>query len=132
LGGPTPGGGDRYVKDAASGEAYVLKGEAIRNLEGADSMMVEREVHEWKDADVTVAKVIAGGKSRELVRGGTEAKRFWADAASRDTNDETLGNWMNKLERLRPSEYLPTPPEGRETVVRIEYTGNKPLGWIEI
>ena len=133
LGGTTPGGGDRYVKDPASGEVYVLKGEALRSLESAESSLMERELHEWKDAEVTALQIVAGGKTRELVRGGADAKKFWADAAKPDENDETLGNWMSKLDRLRPTEFAATPPEGRETVVRLDYkAGSRALGFIEV
>jgi hypothetical protein len=131
VGAATPGGGDRYVR-ASSGEVYVLKGEPIRNLESPDSLLLERELHEWKDSEVTRARVEAGGKARDLVRAGPESKRFWADAASPDANDETLGNWMSKLDRLRPTEYATTPIEGQEPVVRIEYAGRKPLGHVEL
>jgi hypothetical protein len=133
LGGVTPGGGDRYVKDPASGEVYVLKGEPLRSLESAESSLMERELHEWKEGDVTALKILAGGKTRALVRGGADAKKFWADAAKPDENDETLGNWISKLDRLRPMEFTAAPPEGRETVVRLEYkAGSKDLGFVEI
>ena len=133
LGGMTPGGGDRYVKDPASGEVYVLKGEPLRSLESAESSLLERELHEWKDGEVTALQIVAGNKTRALVRGGVDAKKFWADAAKPDENDETLGNWMSKLDRLRPMEFVATPPEGRETVVRLDYkAGSRALGFIEI
>jgi hypothetical protein len=133
LGGTTPGGGDRYVKDPASGEVYVLKGEPLRSLESAESSLMERELHEWKEGDVTALDIVAGGKSRALVRGGADTKKFWADAAKPDENDETLGNWMSKLDRLRPTEFVAAPPEGRETVVRLDYKGgSRALGFIEV
>ncbi len=132
LGGPTPGSGDRYVKDAASGEVYAVKGEPFRTLESADTSMIERDLHEWKDVDVQSATLSAGSKSRQIVRGGVEGKRFWADAASPDTNDETLGNWMSKLDRLRPVEFLAEAPAAKEAVLRIEYVGSKALGYVEL
>lgn len=132
VGGNTPGGGDRYVRLASSGEVYVLKGEPVRNLESPDSMLLERELHEWKDTEVQRARVTAGDKARELTRGGPEGKRFWADAGSPESNDETLGNWMSKLDRLRPTEFLVEPPAGAQPVLRIEYAGKKPLGFTEV
>jgi Domain of unknown function (DUF4340) len=132
IGSATPGGGDRYAKEASSGEVYVLKGEPIRNLESADSLLLEHDLHEWKEPDVQKARVEAGGKGRDLVRGGADAKRFWADAASPDATDETLGNWMSKLDRLRPTDFAQTAPEGSQPVLRVDYTGKKPLGWAEI
>ena len=132
LGGATPGGGDRYIKDAASGEVYAVKGEPFRNLESAESLLMERDLHEWKDIDATEAKIIAGGKTRAIVRGGAEGKKFWADPARPNENDETLGNWTSKLDRLRPTEFVLEAPKG-ETVVRLEYTGgSKSLGFVEV
>jgi hypothetical protein len=132
VGGSTPGGGDKYVRVADTGEVYVLKGEPIRNLESPDSLLIERDLHEWKDNEVARARVEAGGKNREIVRGGPEGKRFWADAGTPETNDETLGNWMSKLDRLRPTEFVLEGPAGKETVLRVEYAGKKPIGEIEL
>ncbi len=132
IGGTTAGGGDRYVREGASGEVYVIKGEPIRNLESADSLLLERELHEWKDTEVARARVEAAGKARDLVRSGPENKRFWADAASPDSNDETLGNWMSKLDRLRPTEFTLDGPAEKSVVLKVEYAGKKPLGFIEV
>jgi hypothetical protein len=132
VGAATPGGGDRYVRDGTSSEVYVVKGDAIRNLESAESLLLERDLHEWKDAEIARARVEAGGKGRDIVRGGPENKRFWADAQSPDTNDETLGNWMSKLDRLRPSEFVLADPDGKEPVLKVDYTGKKPLGFLEL
>jgi hypothetical protein len=133
IGATTPGGSDRYVKDPASSEVYVVKGDPIRNLESADSMLLERDLHEWKDAEVARAHVTAGDKGRDIVRGGPENKRFWADQQTPETNDETLGNWMSKLERLRPTEFALTDPEGREPLLKVDYVGGKkPLGSLEL
>ena len=52
----------------------MVKGDLVRDLESADSRLIERELHEWKDAEATSLKVIAGGKTRALVRGGAEGK----------------------------------------------------------
>ena len=72
--------------------------------------------------------------TRSVVRiGGEGAKKFWADAARPEENDETLGNWMSKLDRLRPTEFVSAPPAGREPVVRLEYAaGSRALGFVEV
>jgi hypothetical protein len=134
FGGQTPGGGDRYARDPASGEVFAVKGEIFRNLEGADSSLMERNLHEWPDSDIGSATITAQGKTRNLVRGGEERKRFWADPGAPDTNDETAGNWMSKLDRLRPSEYSSTPPAGAEVVVRLDFAGGggQKLGYLEL
>ena len=133
VGGATPGGADRYARDPASGEVYAVKGDIFRDLDQAESRLLERDPHEWRDIEVSRAKVIVGDKARELARGGAEGKKFWADPASVDQADETAGNWMSKLERLRPTEYTTTAPEPREVVLRVEYTGNAgALGFLEL
>lgn len=92
IGGMTPGGADRYARDEATGEVYAIKGDIYRDLDTAESRLMERDLHEWKDVDLTRARVIAGDKRRELVRSGDEGKKIWADPASPDQKDETVGN----------------------------------------
>lgn len=132
--GPTPGGSDRYVRDPSTNEVYVVKGQIFRDVDMAETTLMERELHEWKDADVATAKIIAGGSTRTVVRGGPETKRFWADESAKDAADETLGNWMAKVDRLRPTEYLQAEPDPHETVVKIEYAGagGAALGYLEV
>jgi hypothetical protein len=135
FGGQTPGGGDRYARDPASGEVFAVKGEIFRNLDGAESNLMERGLHEWPESDVGAATITAQGKTRSLVRGGEERKRFWADPSAPETNDETAGNWMSKLDRLRPTEYALTPPAGAEVVARVDFTGPggvAKLGYLEL
>lgn len=133
IGGPTPGGGDRYARDPGSGDVFVLRADIFRDIDTPESSLLEHELHEWKDADVASAKILAGGKSRTIVRGGPETKRFWADEGAKDTADETIGNWMSKIDRMRPTEFVPAAPEPRETVVRIEYAGpGGGIGYIEV
>lgn len=134
VGGTTPGGADRYVREEASGEVFVLKGETLRSLESADSRLIERDLHPWKDNELTAAKVVLGDKTREIARPeGEDGKRFWADPANPGQADETLSNWLSKLDRLRPNEYVEKLPDGSTTVVRVEYRGGqKSLGFLEI
>lgn len=132
VGGPTPGGADRYAKDPVSGDVYVIASDLFRDLDSPESRLLERSLHEWKDNDVGRVRVTAGGKSRELVRGGVEQKRFWADQATPDQNDETAGNWMTKLDRLRPTEYAASAPENPEIVARVDYSGGSATGFLEL
>lgn len=133
IGGTTPGGGDRYARDAATQKVYVVAGEVVRDFEWADSRLIERELHAFKTADVSKARISQGEKNRALVRGGDEKKGFWADPGSKETNDETAGNWMQRLDRLRPSEYRESLPEAKTLVVRVEYEGiSGTLGFLEL
>lgn len=132
LGGTTPGGGDRYVREPQTGETYVIDGGAMRDLDTAESRLVERDLHGWKEAEVSTAELSAGGKKRQIVRGGPEGKRFWADPAAADQKDETAANFMAKLDRLRPTDYVTSEPAGKSEVLRVEYAAGSSLGFLEL
>jgi hypothetical protein len=121
LGGHTPGGGDRYVRDDGANILYVIKGDATRDLESGDGTLSEREPHGFKDNDLESVRVVARGKTRDILRRGPESKRIWADPADPEKADETVSNWVAKVDRLRPLEYLAPQPTAPEPVVRIEY-----------
>lgn len=131
LGGVTPGGEDRYAK-AETGVVYAISGEVARGVLFADSRLVERELHEWKIEDAARAKVTRDDKSRELTR-IEDKKDGWADLASPSTQDETAGNWMSKLHKVRVNQYLEKPAAEPTLVVRVEYSkAGKVLGFIEL
>lgn len=133
IGGATPGGTDRYVRDPSSSRVYVVAGEIVRDFEWAESRLLERELHAWKESEIEKARLIASGKTRHVVRRAKDGRPFWADAASADATDETIGNFMQRLDRLRPSEYQERLPDGHVTLVRVELDGRSgPLGWVEL
>ncbi len=136
LGEKTPGGSDRYVRNPDTGDAYVISGTIANDLSSADNRLVEREFHDF--GEEKIAKVVIKGKdsSREIVR-HAEEKDFWARSDSPATKDETVSNWMTKLERLRVTNYTETvepPPAPEDQVVRVEYFNDrgKSLGHIEV
>lgn len=135
LGGATPGGGDRYAKHGESGEVFAIAGNVAQNLLFAESRLVERELHGFEIAEVKSVKVHRAERVRDLVR-LAEKKDGWADASSPTVLDETAGNWMSKLDRLRVTTYLekPTLPLSPESAIaRVEYLGKgKALGFLEL
>lgn len=133
LGANAPGTGDRYVQDQATKAVYVVDATPSRDVAAGAVRLREANQHEWKFTDVDATSLTVGGAARSIVRGGTEGRRFWADAATPDVNDETVGNWLTKVERLRPTSHLEKMPEGAERVLRVEYRGNKKeLGFFEL
>jgi hypothetical protein len=135
VGGTTPGGGDRYARDPESGDVYALSGEVLRGLQFAESRLIQRELHDFEDGAVERAVIIKGGSRRELLP--FEGKKdAWADVASPAKLDETAGNWMTKVGRLRASDYVKTPEKPvtpQNTVVRVEYlSGKRPIGYVEL
>lgn len=133
IGGSTPGGSDRYARDPSTSNVYVVAGEVVRDFEWAESRLLERELHAWKDAEIQSGKLTASGKARDIVRRSEGGKTFWADASSPDTSDETIGNFMQRLDRLRPSEYAEALPDSRTTLVRVDFRGKSgELGFVEL
>ena len=133
IGAMAPGGTDYYVIDPTNNEAYVAKADAIRELEGGDNRLLERDLHTYKEIDVRSAKVIANGKTRELLRTGPDTKKFWADPADKERADETVGNWLAKIDRLKISEYVAEAPKDGTLVLRVEYHGGPGLlGYAEL
>jgi hypothetical protein len=84
---------------------------------------------------VTRLRITKGGKSRELVA-VAEKKGAFADPATPTKSDDTVGNWLTKVGRLRVMEYVEKPaaqPAPESAVVRIEYFGKKEaLGFLEV
>jgi hypothetical protein len=136
LGEKTPGGSDRYVRDPESGEAYVIGGSIANDLSAADSRLVERDFHDFGDEKVVKLVLKAKDATREIVRDATE-KDFWARPDSPTTKDETVSNWMTKIDRLRVTNYLETldpPAKPEDDVVRLEYQAahGRVLGFLEL
>lgn len=133
IGKTTPGGGDRYVRVTATGVVYVIDNAIVRDLSGGDVRLSERKLHEWNAAEAQQAVILADDKERRLVRSGTEGRRFWADGATPDKNDETAANWLQKVQRLRPTKYVDELPEDASKFVRIEYRSEDgPIGFTEL
>ena len=74
-------------------------------------------------------------KQRELVR-LKEKNEGWADVNSPTKLDETAGNGMSKLGRLRGSEYVEKPHgpvKPQDAIVRVEYfDAGKSIGFAEL
>jgi hypothetical protein len=121
IGAHTPGGGDRYVRDEGANLVYVVKSDVTRDLESGDSALSEREPHGFKDPDLESVRIVSKGKTREVLRRGPDSKRIWADPSDPGKADETVSNWIAKVDRLRPVEYLVAQPSAPDLVVRIEY-----------
>jgi Domain of unknown function (DUF4340) len=130
---------DPYVKDAASGEVYVLGGGVVSDLESAGVRLVDRTMHGFKPSEYDGLMVSAGGKKRELVQTGGAAPAT-AKLASKKTPtkpDEMAKNWHDKVWRMFPIDLLGKDEQPKNGVpleaLRIDYTSKgAPKGWIVI
>jgi hypothetical protein len=136
LGEKTPGGSDRYVRDTTTGEAYVIAGLIANDLTAADNRLIEREFHDFGDEKVAKVVLKTATGSREVVRHAVE-KDFWAKPEAPDTKDETVSNWMTKLDRLKVTTYVELvepAPKPEDQVVQVEYLNDRGrrLGFLEL
>lgn len=133
VGAPSQGATDRYVLDEPTGNVYAIKIEPFQDLEAGDNRLAEHDQHDFRELDMASAKIISRDRSRQVVYGGSEGKKFWADAADKDKADETVVNFMQKIDRLRATEYAEKQPENAKLVARIEYAGSaKKKGYFEL
>lgn len=134
IGGTTPGGSERYAK-YQSGEVFAISGDIAQSLMFGDSRLPERDLHGFKNEDIQRVRVQKGGKTRELVR-VKEKNDGWGDPATPTKQDETAGNWVTKLNRLRGTEFVEkpaTPLKPENAIVRVEYfDGGKAVGFVEL
>lgn len=135
IGGTTPGGSERYARYQNNGEVFAISGDIAQSLMFGDSRLPERDLHGFKPDEISKVRVQKGGKARELVR-VKEKNEGWADVSNPGKQDETAGNWMTKLGRLRGSDFVEkpsTPFKPEDALVRVEYfDGSKSVGFIEL
>jgi len=134
IGAATPGGGERYAK-SKTGDVFAIQGDLVQGMQYAESRLAEHELHAFKSEEVTRVKVSKSGKTRELVRVPNK-NEGWADAATPGTLDETSGNWMTKVSRLRATDWVEKPNgpvAATDSLVHVEFfAGSKALGSLDL
>lgn len=140
IGGKVFGSVDRYALDPNTGNGYVIAHELIRELMTGESSLRMLELHSYKDEDVQGVVIKVGAQSHTLVR--TEALdpsgrrvQTWAAAATPSKPDQTMANFLQSMNMLRPAIYeSERTTDEMKLLVRVEYqgAGNAPLGWLEL
>lgn len=133
IGALTPGSGDYYVRDPDSGAVHTLSADTIGKLKFGESRLLEHDLHGFAVDDVRTIEFAANGKLRKVVRvqGKTDT---WADSATPTVVDETAGNWLVKVQRLRPQSYVEKPTNVPATpIVRLDYHDKSgKVGYLEL
>lgn len=143
LGGRVYGGADRYVLDTESGKGYAVAGTIISGLHSGETGLNLRRIHAYdKDVpkQVNLVAHMAGDKELTLVRVETETehgkKKGWADARTPDKPDQTLANLLNRIDGVRPSQYMSEIENADKLVkvatVRYRDDGGKEVGFLEL
>jgi hypothetical protein len=140
VGGKIYSGSDRYALDPSTGEGYVISQKVIRDLTNGESGLRLTRTHDFKDEEVGKVVVEVKGQKRTLLSitakdaMGRES-RTWADAQQPDKPDQTMSNFLNNIDALRPVNFVTgVDVAGLELVMRVEYQTRvgAPLGWLEL
>lgn len=138
LGTTVFGTNDRYVRDAASGRAYVLQGAALGSLVSAEQVYSETRLHAFTlDAVAAVTvRTERGERTMHKSSTGSSGSPSWTPTdAPFGRPDQTFANFMERLGQLWVSRYEPSIDRGAlREVARIEYVdaaGNS-LGHTEL
>lgn len=102
IGGEAYGTKDRYVRNEATGEIFLLDDQLLKNIEFAKTRLPDRDLWSLDRPAITSATVTAGDKSLQAVQKNPddEAKATWARADA-GAGDEQLATWMDKALKLK-------------------------------
>jgi hypothetical protein len=110
VGGQVYGGSDRYVSDSQSKRTYVFSKDLISTLEVGESSLHLLEPRGFETTKLDAVTIEAAGKSKTGVRvkaGDPNGPvRSWGDPATKKP-DQTLANFIDNTNNLRPTEYKP-------------------------
>jgi hypothetical protein len=140
VGGRTSGARDHYVRTKGGQEVFLVASSVLGDLEFPEGRFMQRKLYEKELKDVEKITLMANGKAKSILHrnrlAATEA--FWASEAKPDEKSETLGNFVDKLDKLvvsdYPNEAEKFPREGTP-IVEVTFFGEdeaKPLGNAEI
>ncbi len=146
VGGSAYGSGDRYLRDEHGGAVYLVSADTLRELESAQFRLMQRDLHAFEWTEVEIARISGGGAEKALYHRNrrTPDTAIWVDNDARDRINETYGNWLDRLQRLRIQKYLePDAEPGSdltnvsaepEPILEVVYTGerNEPLGRLQL
>ncbi|MCB9760212.1 MAG: DUF4340 domain-containing protein [Alphaproteobacteria bacterium] len=126
VGGEAYGTRDRYLRDAESGKVYLIEDDLLRPLKYGKTRLPDRELIGIETADIaTVAITAPGGAVSFEQRNPDDPKAaYWAPPGGE--SDESAGNWMNKLLKLRSASFVQAEdtPTALSEALTIQVTGD--------
>ncbi len=129
IGGSVYGDSNRYVIDQATQKAYVLSKDLISGLEIGESNLHLVDPRGFDATKIEAVKIEAGDKVKNAARlqTGVEGQQVktWGDA---DTGkaDQTLANFIDNVNNLKPTEYQPaTKVADLTSVLKLTYRDDR-------
>lgn len=118
LGGRTSGARDHYVRAQGGSEVFLVASQVLGDFEFPEGRFMERRLKEPALRDVSKVIISANGKAKTILHKNrlAQSDSFWASDSKPDEKSETLGNYVDKLDRLTAIEYAnddaPYPKQG--------------------
>jgi hypothetical protein len=130
LGGESYGTRDRYARDAATGDIYLLDDETIRPLKFARTRLPDRglfslgqeKIASGNIEDATGKKVAFEQKNKD-----DKAKATWVKATAPDAEDVQLKTWIDQALKLKSTAYAnpDEAPQNLEPRFKLSFTDEK-------
>lgn len=108
IGGRSYGARDWYLRPVGSKEVYLVASRVLSDLEFPEGRFMQRKLRELESKDVSSAVLKAGQKEKRMLHQNrlSEKDAYWADSAAPDARNETIENYLSKLDGLTASTYL--------------------------
>lgn len=126
VGGRTGGARDWYVRPKGGKEVFLVASRILGDLEFPESKYMQRRLRAELVKDVERLTLNGGGRSLVALQKNRESgpEAFWSTEAAPEERDETLGNFIDKLEKLSVAEYLEGDRlEDAVPILEVEWTG---------
>lgn len=108
VGKRTSGARDHYVRPKSSEEVFLVASAVLSDLQFPEGKYMQRALREAKRTEVDKVTISAGERTVTALQKNRLSTRdaFWATESAPDDKNETLGNYLDKLEKLTAVEYL--------------------------
>lgn len=133
------GGSDRYMVDPETGKGYVLSSLIMNKITGAEHSLGLKKLHDFEDEELGQVTVKTAAKERTMLKTEIDEagkkKTQWADKDEPLKADLTLANFLDRVDKLKPSQYMPEQdPASMMKVATLNYKdkSGKDLGYLEL
>jgi hypothetical protein len=131
LGGRTTGARDHYLRQKGGTEVFLVASTVLGDFEYPEGKFMERRLRTTAIKDVGKVMLAANGKTKTVLHKNRASpnESFWASEAKPDEKSETVGNYIDKLDKLSaleyPTEETPYPRTGTPVVIVTWYADDE-------
>lgn len=124
VGGRTSGSRDYYVRAKGGDEVFLVASKTLSDLEFPEGRFMQRKLRTENMDKVEKVIISSSLGTKTAVHKNRLSRKdsFWADESAPDTNSETLGNYVDKLDKLVVTEYLTDEAEMKDAEPVMEVT----------